>query len=242
VLPLRFFKIRVVSATSAVSFLRGFVMITTLTMISIFVGTLTFGSADAVRNALYGLLIPMVIGASIGGVFLPRTGYRPMMTIGMLFMTFGALLLTLVSISTPTFIGMDGSTPTGLFLYLMPVGFGIGMTFAPAVLVVQYAVPRKDIGVSTSMVQFLMNIGGAFGVSILGSYESARVAALLPPGLTPNTLPYYAALPGPTAIAVHEVFVFMVLVAAIAIIPALFVKGVLPAKQPEGEVAPIAAA
>ena len=242
VLPLRFFKIRVVSATSAVSFLRGFVMITTLTMVSILVGTLTLGSADAVRNTLYGLLLPMVVGASIGGVLLPRTGYRPMMAGGMIVMTLGAALMTLISITTPTFVGWEGGFPSGMFLFLMPVGFGIGMTFAPAVLVVQYAVPRKDIGVSTSMVQFLMNIGGAFGVSILGSYQAARVASMLPPGLAPNTPAYFAALPGPTAVAMHEVFLIMFAVAALAIVPALWVKGHLPQNQPPSDGAPITAA
>lgn len=235
VLPLRFFKIRVVSATSIVSFLRGFVMITTLTYVSILVGGVLLQSADAVRNTLYGLLIPMVIGASIGGVFLPRTGYRPMMTVGMILMTFGSFLMSLVSLTTPSFIGVEGGLPTGMFLYLMPVGFGIGMTFAPAVLVVQYAVPRKDIGVSTSMVQFLMNIGGAFGVSIMSSYLVTRLSALLaaiPPG---PTFPALAQAAFVTTI--HEIFLFTAVVAAFAIVPALFVTGILPKDKVEGEVA-----
>jgi EmrB/QacA subfamily drug resistance transporter len=241
VLPLRFFKIRVVSASSAVSFLRGFVMIVMLTYISVFVAFALAEPPDSIRNTLYGFLIPMVVGASLGGMLLPRTGYRPMMLGGMVLMAAGGLLMTLVNASTPLFIASQGGWPAGLFLYLMPVGFGIGLTFAPAVLVVQYAVPKKDIGISTSMVQFLMNIGGAFGVSILGSLQQARVAALVPPLIGAPTPAYFAALRAATAVSIHEVFMVTAVVACIAVVPAIYVTGRLPKDKKEGEAVVVAA-
>jgi EmrB/QacA subfamily drug resistance transporter len=241
ILPLHFFKIKVVSATGAVSFLRGFVMIVMLTYVSVFVAFALGEGADAVRNTLYGFLIPMVFGASMGGMLLPRFGYRPMMVGGMVLMAVGGGLMTLVGAATPSFLGTSGGVPTGLFLYLMPLGFGIGMSFAPAVLVAQYAVPKKDIGIATSLVQFLMNVGGAFGVSILGSIQQARVAAMVPSPAGPPTPAYFAALRAATAASIQELFVVVAVVAALAIIPALFVTGRLPKDQAPTEVAAPAA-
>jgi MFS family permease len=209
-----------------VSFLRGFVMITAITYVSVFVYFALQENTDAVRNTLYGLLIPMVIGAGLGGGLLPKLGYRPIMTTGMLLMALGAGLLTTVTASTPSFTGFVGGTPPGLFLFLMPVGFGIGMTFAPATIVVQNAVPKKDIGISTSLVQFMMNIGGAFGVSLLSTYQQNRFAALSPPA-GPPTPAYFAALQSAAVTSIHELFVILAVVAVFAFLPALFVTGKL---------------
>jgi len=228
VLPLKFFKIRVMTATNLVSFLRGFVMITAITYVSVFVYFALRENTDAVRNTLYGLLIPMVIGAGMGGGLLPRLGYRPIMTMGMVFMAIGTALLTTVNASTPSFTGLTNGTPAGLFLFLMPVGFGIGMTFAPATIVVQNAVPKKDIGISTSLVQFMMNIGGAFGVSLLSTYQQNRYATLGPPPIVgPPSPAYLAAAQAAAVTSIHELFVILALVAVIAILPALFVTGKL---------------
>jgi EmrB/QacA subfamily drug resistance transporter len=230
VVPLRHFKVRVVAAANGMSFMRGFVFISALTYVSIFVAFALGGSAGDVRNTLYGFLVPMVIGAAVGGTLLPKMGYRPLIAGGMALMAFGALLMTFVGASTPAIVGLVNGLPAGVFLFLAPVGFGIGMTFAPAVIVVQTALPRREIGISTSMVQFMLNIGGAFGVSIMAAYQQARFVELLPT-LGPQ---------GAAVESIHGVFVFLFVAALIAIVPALFIKGRISDKKPE-EPAPLAA-
>jgi len=226
VVALRHFKVRIVAATNAMSFLRGFAFITVLTYVSIFVAFAIGGTTGDVRNTLYGFLVPMVIGATIGGALLPKLGYRPLIAGGMTVMAFGTLLLTFIDGSTPPIVGTTGGWPSGVFLFLAPVGFGIGMTFAPAVIAVQTAVPKREIGISTSMVQFMMNLGGAFGVSILAAYQQARFAALAPlQPVGPPTAAYFQAVQAAAVQSVHEVFVFTFVVALCAIVPALFIKG-----------------
>ncbi len=242
VVPLRHFKVRVVAAANGMSFMRGFVFISMLTFVSIFVAFGLSGDAGAVRNTLYGFLVPMVLGAAMGGMLLPKMGYRPLIAGGMALMAFGGFLMTFVGASTPAIVGLVGGWPQGVFLFLAPVGFGIGMTFAPAVIVVQTALPKREIGISTSMVQFMMNIGGAFGVSIMAAYQSARFAALSPaPPLGPPDAAYLAAVQAAAVESIHGVFVLLFIAGLIAIVPALFIRGRISDTKPD-EPAPIAAA
>lgn len=232
VVPLRFFRMRVVSAATSVSFLRGVVMFTALTYVSIFVAfALNGGSAD-VRNVLYGFLLPMVVGAGLGGNLLPRLGYRPIVGGGMLIMALGSLWLATAGEATPMLFETEGGFESGLFLMLAPVGFGIGLTFAATTLAVQYAVPMKDIGIATSLVQFMANIGGAFGVSVFGSMQQSRLSELspaFPPVPTPEAMAAYAhGLKSAAATSIHEVFVAVAVVSLICIVPALLVAGKLP--------------
>src|SRR6267143_1393368 len=76
VLPLDLFRNRTVSAASAVSFLRGVAFFGAVTFIPLFVqagmGRL-IGDGSLVLNAL---LIPMIVGAILGGQFSIRVSYR----------------------------------------------------------------------------------------------------------------------------------------------------------------------
>ena len=47
-------------------------------------------------------------------------------------------------------------------------------------IAVQSAVARSDLGAATSMTQFFMSIGGALGLSVMGTVMSQRLHAGLP--------------------------------------------------------------
>ena len=225
-LPLRVFRQQVVAAGSAVGFLRGAVMIGVVAYIPLMVGITLGLSPDVQRDVLYGLLVPMIVGAGVGGQLLRRVGYRPLVVGGMLIMTFGALLLTQVS-ATMTVVGFAfGFLPVGLVDLMIPVGFGIGVTFAATMLAVQYGVPPKDIGVGSSLVTFAQNLGGAVGVSALYSFQAWRLGTLLPTGPPgPST---GAAVLAAVFQSYRDVFAVLVAISVVAVIAATFLVGRLP--------------
>jgi len=59
-------------------------------------------------------------------------------------------------------------------------GVGMGLVVVPMLIAVQSAVTRSDLGAATSMTQFFMSIGGALGLSIMGTVMSQRLHAGLP--------------------------------------------------------------
>ena len=68
-----------------------------------------------------------------------------------------------------------------LFLYidLILIGAGLGLTMLTLLIAVQQAVPRQILGTATSLNQFSRSIGGAVGVAIMGAFLSAGLASNL---------------------------------------------------------------
>jgi len=254
VLPLRFFRSRVVAAANAVSFARGIIMLGGLTFVTIVVTLGLGGNADTVRDTLYGLLVPMILGSVVGGQLLARVGYRPLVVGGLAIMAIGTFLLVSIDASTAAVAGGIATVAIGpvslpipylggVVVRLIPVGFGIGVSFAPVMLAVQYGVPPRDIGVGSSLVQFMGNLGGSVGLSLLGTYQAARFAALAPPGPNPCPAPpggvpaaacvgqhlaYYQALQGAFFTSFQDVFWIVGGVAVAALVVGLLVTGRLP--------------
>ena len=163
IVPLSLFNIRIVSAASAVAFLTGVSMFAVLTYVPLFVQAGLGGAIDDGRNVLYAFMIPLVAGAIVGGQLTTRsTGYRPILTVGLVMLSIGLFLLTGVTASSPF---------TQLMQYGAVMGFGLGITFPVVVLAVQYAVPRTQIGVASSLAQFMRNIGGTIGLAVLGALQ-----------------------------------------------------------------------
>jgi hypothetical protein len=89
------------------------------------------------------------------------------------------------------------TTEVGASLYMAVLGLGLGMVMQVLVLAVQNAVDPRDLGTATGAATFLRSMGGAFGVALLGTVLSNRLATnlahllpggKLPHGVSPDTL------------------------------------------------------
>ena len=125
----------------------------------------------------------------LSGRVISRTGrYKAFPVTGMLVMAFGMYLLSTMG---PTTTQLRASA------YMVVLGLGLGMVMQVLVLAVQNAVEPRDLGVATGAATFLRSMGGAFGVALLGTVLSNRLATnlaellpggKLPPGVSPDTL------------------------------------------------------
>ncbi len=76
---------------------------------------------------------------------------------------------------------MFGFIPVGgIILPLIPLGFGIGLTFPVFLLAAQNQVEMVDVGEAGGLIQFLQSLGGAVGLSVLASFQATRFASLDP--------------------------------------------------------------
>jgi hypothetical protein len=92
-------------------------------------------------------------------------------------------------------------------------GLGVGMTMQNFVLVVQNAVPLKDIGAASSTVSFFRSLGGTIGVSVLGAVLARQVADQT----TQNRAAAYSDATG-------LIFLICAVVAAVSILAAFLLK------------------
>ena len=58
-------------------------------------------------------------------------------------------------------------------------GIGIGVSFAPTFIAIQYSVDPRQIGVASSLGQFMGNLGGTIGLAILGSVQVNTLSSKL---------------------------------------------------------------
>ena len=91
-----------------------------------------------------------------------------------------------MSIGYVLLAGLDWqSSQLHLTLVMVVIGIGLGMCMQTYTLIVQNAVPREELGVATSAVQFFRNVGSTIGTAVLGSVMSSnlmpKIQAQLPP-------------------------------------------------------------
>ncbi|MCI4327440.1 MAG: MFS transporter [Thermoplasmata archaeon] len=183
--PLRLFARRVVAGAGGTSFFVGFSVFSLATFVSVLVGLvlLTPGqsSANVVRDVLYALIGPLVIGAALGGQLLTRTSYRKLTAAGALISAAGFFFLAQTTVTTPVWNVVDGFVPVGgIVLPLIPIGFGAGLTLPVFILAVQNEVATADVGAASGLVQFLQSLGASMGVSLLAVFQEWRFNSAAP--------------------------------------------------------------
>jgi EmrB/QacA subfamily drug resistance transporter len=251
--PLRLFRHRVMAAGGGATYFIGTVFFPVATFLSLVVGLVLApkgsDSANTVRDILYFLVIPLVFGAALGGQLLTKLTYRTVALIGIVIAIVGLAVLTTLSTTTPLWTLYLGVIPVGgVALPLIPLGFGIGLTFPVYLLAAQNQVGIADVGEAGGLIQFLQSLGGAVGLSVLASFQQTRLNALDPspsPACStasppfPECATYLGSLKGALIHSYDQTFTVMLLLLIVALLFAIFVRGRLPkAAAPALDVSP----
>jgi EmrB/QacA subfamily drug resistance transporter len=121
------------------------------------------------------ILMPMMLAAivmSIGaGQLLAKTGrYKSLVVFGFALVTFGAYLLSRMTMNTSQF------TLVG-FMVIMGLGMGVGMSTFTVIVQNQYPVHR--LGEVSAGIQFFRSIGSTLGLAVFGTILNSHFAASL---------------------------------------------------------------
>ncbi|MFJ9039907.1 MFS transporter [Streptomyces sp. NPDC102406] len=167
IIPLRLFKNRTITLASVASLFVG---------VAMFAGTVYFSQyfqlARDKSPTMSGVMtIPMIgglfISSTVSGQVITRTGkWKAWLVAGGAFLTAGLGLLGTMRYDTPYW-------RIAIFMALM--GLGVGMMMQNLVLSTQNQVAPKDLGSASSTVTFFRSLGGAIGVSALGSVMTTRI-------------------------------------------------------------------
>ena len=210
---------RMVAAIAGTGLLVGVGMFGAITYVPLFVQEGLGGSPVEAGRALTPLILGWVVTSMVTGRAVLRTGYRPMVLGGLVCVTLSFAGLTQVTADSSVWL---------LRGHLVLMGMGLGMTMLSLVLAMQNVVARRDLGVATSFGQFTRSIGGAVGVALLG----AVIAAALQDPAAPVAADMVR--------GIHRAFWLAALVAGVAVVPALWIPGGLPADlvHPDQTMAP----
>jgi EmrB/QacA subfamily drug resistance transporter len=180
ILPLALFRLRIFTVSNIISFVSGVAMFGALAFLPQYLQLVHGVSATASGLLLLPLLVGLLAMSISSGIYISRTGrYRWFPLAGTVIVTIGLVLLSRLGAHTSlTIVGLD----------ILVFGVGLGLFMQVLTLVVQNAVPMKELGVATSSVTFFRSMGGAIGASALGAVLTAGIIAELPHFLPPAVL------------------------------------------------------
>jgi EmrB/QacA subfamily drug resistance transporter len=180
-LPMRLFRSRGFMMTNTASLLMYFGMFGSIFLLAQFLQVVQhYSPLQAGLRTLPWTGMPMLV-APIAGALSGRIGGRPLLASGLLLQAIGLGWLALVA------------SPTVPYLDLVPAfvvsGVGMSLFFAPVANVVLSSVRRTEEGIASGANNAIRELGGVFGIAVLGVVFSARggyaSAASFVAGLTP---------------------------------------------------------
>ena len=253
IVELKLFKSRLFTASQAIGFLYGIIMVSGATYIPLFIQGVYGESASAAGQTLTPMMLAVVASSMIGGPLVGRMSYRSIMLGSTIILAVAMVLLGTMTVETPRWT---------VTLYMVLVGLGIGVNFVVLNISVLHGLPGQYKGAAISLITFFRTIGSALGVTVLGvvqkaSYKNrieeafpdpAAAAQYLDPRalVTPDVraaLPPDALLSATTALAGSISFLFWISI-LIPIVGLVFVfmlgraRMEIPTKGEEGGSAP----
>jgi EmrB/QacA subfamily drug resistance transporter len=165
-LPLRLFRSRGFSMTNVASLLMFFGMFGSIFLLAQFLQTVQhYSPLQAGLRTLPWTAMPVLI-APIAGSLSDRIGGRPLLATGLALQAIGLGWLALVA------------SPTVAYPALIPAfivsGVGMSLFFAPVANVVLGSVRRDEEGIASGASNAIRELGGVFGIAVLGAVFSAR--------------------------------------------------------------------
>lgn len=179
VIPLRLFKNSVFTLSTFSAMLLAMAMFSALTYLPVYVQGVLGANATVSGIVLMPMSIVQILTGIIIGRIITRTGhYKEFMIVGVIIMAAGMLMLAFLQPDHKLFY---------VSLSMVVFGFGIGLVMQQYMLVVQNAVPVRDLGVGTAGLQFFRNIGSTVGIAIFGTIMNTglgeAIASHMPPGI-----------------------------------------------------------
>ncbi|HEX3784720.1 MAG TPA: MDR family MFS transporter [Pseudonocardiaceae bacterium] len=237
-MPLRLFRNNVIKITAPLVFVVGFGMFGITTFMPLYEQLVDGASPTMSGLRLAPLMLCMMISSVACGQIIARIGrYRKFPIAGTALLTCGAVLLSLIGVSTS--YGFQ-------LIALGVVGLGLGMINPVMVLANQNAVEATDIGVATSITTFGRTVGSSFGVAVFGAIFANRLTSSLQHNLPAGVVAQFSrsginisraqidALPAKLQAdflagfgnALHDVFLCAVIVAALGFLLAIRLREV----------------
>jgi EmrB/QacA subfamily drug resistance transporter len=165
-LPLQLFRSRGFTMTNAASLLMFFGMFGSIFLLAQFLQVVQhYSPLQAGLRTLPWTAMPVVV-TPIAGALSDRIGGRPLLVAGLALQAIGLGWLAAIT------------TPTVPYLALVPAfivsGIGMSLFFAPVANVVLGSVRRDQEGIASGANNAIRELGGVFGIAVLGAVFSAR--------------------------------------------------------------------
>ncbi|MEX0832593.1 MAG: MFS transporter [Actinomycetota bacterium] len=173
-MPLSYYRIPAFSAGNTVAFSISLGMFGTFFFLSLYMQLIRGYTPFEAGLRFLPMTAMIIFTAPNAGRFAQKHGSRLPMTFGLTLNAIGLLLFTQL---TP-------ETPYGLIVpVFVMMGLGMGSTMAPMTAAVMNSVGPQRAGLGSAMTNTSREVGGVFGIALLGTLLTTRLSSSLGPAL-----------------------------------------------------------
>src|SRR3954469_21696405 len=185
IVPLHLWKGRTYSATMVSVFFAAFAFFGAIVFLPRWFQVVEGFSPTNSGLAALPLMIGLIGSSVISGLIVSRTGRYKWLIVGSVsLMGVAVLLMTQLTKDTPVPV---------VWLWMFIAGLGVGPTFSVPTIVIQNAVPFRELGVATSNLTFFRQIGGTVSLAFVGTifgttFKDQLVPQMAAAGVPPQIL------------------------------------------------------
>ena len=152
----------------------GTVMFSMFLMLTLYMQQVLGYSAMKTGVAYLAVAGTAIIWSTVAAQLVTRVGVKPVLTVGMIFLTGGLVYFTQVS--------LGGSYLGDLLPGFLVIGVGIGFSFVPISIAALAGVQPAEAGLTSGLINTSQQIGGALGIAALSTIATTRTDDALATG------------------------------------------------------------
>ena len=197
-------RTRTVSGANVTGFIMGTVLFSMFLMLTLYMQQVLGFSAMKSGVAYLAVAGTAVLWSAVAAQLVTRLGVRPVLVLGMSFLTAGLVYFTQVSVG--------GSYLADLLPGFLMIGIGIGFSYVPISIAALAGVEPAEAGLASGLINTSQQIGGALGIAALSTIATSR---------TDDAVANGSALPSALVHGFSSAFLAGVIVAGLGVLAAL---------------------
>jgi EmrB/QacA subfamily drug resistance transporter len=168
------FRTRTVAGANVAGLIMGTAMFSMFLMLTLYMQQVLGYSAMKTGIAYLAVAGTAILWSTVAAQLVTRVGVKPVLTVGMLFLTGGLVYFTQVS--------LGGSYLADLLPGFLLIGVGIGFSFVPISIAALAGVQPAEAGLASGLINTSQQIGGALGIAALSTIATTRTDDALATG------------------------------------------------------------
>jgi EmrB/QacA subfamily drug resistance transporter len=172
--PFSIFRIRTLTGANVVGLLVGASLFSMFYFISLYMQQVLGYSAIHAGLSYLPLALTIMASAGIASGLVTKVGYKPVLTIGLLFIVAGLAWFSRVSVG--------GGFTTDILGPSLLAAAGLGFAFVTTTIAAVAGVEEKESGLASGLINTSQQIGGALGLAVLSSLATSHTADVLADG------------------------------------------------------------
>ncbi len=173
-MPLRIFRIRLLSVANIVAFLQSGSIFSQFFILTLYMQGILGYSPLQTGVGFLAVAGTAVVFSGPAQALVTRLGPKPVLSAGLLLLALGLVWYTRIPV--------DGSYPVDLLPGFLATGIGLPFSFIPLNIAALAGVDARDAGLASGLINTSQQVGGALGVAVISTVATSHAKTLLAAG------------------------------------------------------------